>query len=68
MGRPLRWLHQRFGRAKGVATFPASHPLFALDRIWVHPPSALRAFRAITGAEIRVTSDHLPVVAELEVG
>ncbi len=68
IGRPLRWLHRRFGRSEGVATFPASRPLFALDRIWVHPPSSLRAFRAITSAEIRVTSDHLPVVAELEVG
>ena len=41
VGRPLRWLHARLGRTAGVATFPAAFPVFALDRIWVHPRPAL---------------------------
>ncbi len=66
-GRPLRWLHQRFGRAAAVATFPSRFPLFALDRIWVHPPLALEQFGARTSAETKRASDHLPVVAQLVV-
>jgi phospholipase D1/2 len=64
LGRPLRWLHARFGRGAAVATYPARFPLFALDRVWVHPRQALRRFSAYPRA--RTESDHLPVVAELE--
>jgi endonuclease/exonuclease/phosphatase family metal-dependent hydrolase len=64
-GRPLRWLHQRFGRCRSRRTFPAWFPLFALDRIWVHPKSALSCFEAPVTPESRVASDHLPVRAEL---
>jgi endonuclease/exonuclease/phosphatase family metal-dependent hydrolase len=56
VGRPLRWLHARLGRTAGVATFPAAFPVFALDRIWVNPRTALDRFQA---------SDHLPVIAEI---
>ena len=41
IGRPLRWLHARLGRTAAVPTFPAALPVFALDRIWVHPRPAL---------------------------
>jgi phospholipase D1/2 len=65
-GRPLRWLHRCFeGRAHGDRTFPARWPLFALDRIWVHPKRALTRFQVYRGPETRVASDHLPVRAEL---
>ena len=65
-GRPLRWLHRCFeGRAHGDRTFPARWPLFALDRIWVHPKRALTHFQVYRGPETRVASDHLPVRAEL---
>lgn len=67
IGRPLPWLHRRFGRAAAVATFPSSFPLFALDRIWVHPPQALARFGAVATQATRRASDHLPVVAELTV-
>lgn len=40
-GRPLRWLHRRFGRTPAPRTFPARLPLFALDRIWVLPQEHL---------------------------
>lgn len=65
-GRPLRWLHRCFeGRAHGDRTFPARWPVFALDRIWVHPKRALVRYQVFRGPETRVASDHLPVRAEL---
>lgn len=65
-GRPLRWLHARFGRGPAVRTYPSRFPLFALDRIWVHPRRALTRFDACLSREARHASDHLPVVAQLE--
>jgi endonuclease/exonuclease/phosphatase family metal-dependent hydrolase len=65
LGRPLRWLHARFGRGPALPTYPARFPLFALDRVWVHPREALTRFS--TDRSARMASDHLPVVAELEV-
>ncbi|MET0342573.1 MAG: endonuclease/exonuclease/phosphatase family protein [Polyangiales bacterium] len=67
IGRPLRWLHARYGRGPGVRTYPARFPMFALDRIWVHPRRALEAFAARADGEARVASDHLPVVADVAV-
>jgi endonuclease/exonuclease/phosphatase family metal-dependent hydrolase len=64
-GRPLRWLHRHFGECRGQRTFPAWFPLFALDRIWVHPKNALLHFEARSSADARAASDHLPVRAEL---
>jgi endonuclease/exonuclease/phosphatase family metal-dependent hydrolase len=64
-GRPLRWLHARFGHCKGQRSFPAWFPVFALDRIWVHPSTALVCFEAQVTPESRAASDHLPVRAEL---
>jgi endonuclease/exonuclease/phosphatase family metal-dependent hydrolase len=67
LGRPLRWLHARFGPGYAVASYPSRWPLFALDRIWAHPRGALRRFCAQRTGEARVASDHLPVVAEVDV-
>jgi len=64
-GRPLRWLHRRFGQCRAKRTFPAWFPIFALDRIWVHPKDALVCFDAKITTEARVASDHLPVRAEV---
>ncbi len=64
-GRPLRWLHRRFGECHAQRTYPAWFPVFALDRIWVHPKDALLRFEARNTAEARAASDHLPVRAEL---
>ena len=64
-GRPLRWLHRRFGQCHAQRTFPAWFPIFALDRIWVHPKDALVCFDAKITSDARVASDHLPVRAEL---
>jgi endonuclease/exonuclease/phosphatase family metal-dependent hydrolase len=65
VGRPLRWLHARLGQAAGVATFPAACPVFALDRIWVHPRAALVTLTAHASPAARRASDHLPVIADL---
>jgi endonuclease/exonuclease/phosphatase family metal-dependent hydrolase len=67
IGRPLRWLHRRFGRSRYVRTFPSWAPLFALDRVCVHPPRALVHCGAHDTPLSRRASDHLPVVAELDV-
>lgn len=67
IGRPLRWLHRHFQRTPSPATFPAQFPLFALDRIWVHPVAALTGIYAHRSTLARRASDHLPVVANMTV-
>ncbi len=64
-GRPLRWLHRRFGVHPGPRTFPSRLPLLALDRIWAHPSGMLSSIDAVRGREASRASDHLPVVATL---
>jgi endonuclease/exonuclease/phosphatase family metal-dependent hydrolase len=64
-GRPLRWLHARFGHCIGKRSYPAWFPLFALDRIWVHPSAALLRFEAQATRDSKTASDHLPVRAEV---
>jgi endonuclease/exonuclease/phosphatase family metal-dependent hydrolase len=65
-GRPLRWLHARFGRVPHVRTWPAFLPVFALDRVWVHPVQALKNLSPDKARPARTASDHLPVVATLD--
>jgi endonuclease/exonuclease/phosphatase family metal-dependent hydrolase len=65
-GRPLRWLHRRFGASPSLRTFPARAPLFALDRIWVHPRRSLIQVARMATATAREASDHLPVVATVQ--
>lgn len=65
-GRPLRWLEARFGRGPFGRTFPARAPLFALDRIWVHPKDALTGFFVHRSPLAREASDHLPVYVDLQ--
>ena len=68
VGRPLRWLHARLGRTAGLATFPAAFPVFALDRIWVHPRAALATMAAHASPAARRASDHLPMIADVRIG
>jgi endonuclease/exonuclease/phosphatase family metal-dependent hydrolase len=67
-GRPLRWLHAHFGFVPHLRTFPASFPVFALDRIWAHPPEAIARFWCHVTPLSRRASDHLPVLARLRLG
>jgi endonuclease/exonuclease/phosphatase family metal-dependent hydrolase len=65
-GRPLRMLHRIFPDTPHRRTWPAHAPLFALDRVWVHPRDALRRLAVHRSALTRVASDHLPLSAEIE--
>jgi phospholipase D1/2 len=62
-GRPLRWLHRRFGNSPSVRSFPTLLPVLALDRIWIDRPWAMRTIAAFRTADACRASDHLPVVA-----
>jgi endonuclease/exonuclease/phosphatase family metal-dependent hydrolase len=65
-GRPLRWLHAHFEETPAPATFPAPLPLLALDRIWTSPRSILRGLAVHASPLARRASDHLPLVATLD--
>lgn len=67
-GRPLRWLHRQFGNSPAVRSFPAWAPVFALDRIWVHPQPASMQIGVLHLPELEGASDHLPVVATIRMG
>ncbi|HKZ74527.1 MAG TPA: endonuclease/exonuclease/phosphatase family protein [Steroidobacteraceae bacterium] len=62
-GRPLRWLHDLLEQAPAERSFPVWLPMFALDRIWARPRSALRAFEVHRSPLARRASDHFPVKA-----
>jgi endonuclease/exonuclease/phosphatase family metal-dependent hydrolase len=64
-GQPLRQLLTHFRRAPAPPTFPTRWPLFALDRIWVHPGEQLLDVRVHRSALARVASDHFPLVARI---
>ncbi|MEE4273703.1 MAG: endonuclease/exonuclease/phosphatase family protein [Thermoanaerobaculales bacterium] len=49
-----------------VATFPAHRPVLALDRIWTALHGRRSRVRAVRTALTRVASDHLPLIADLE--
>ena len=59
-------LDERLGRPPRPASFPVSRPVLRLDRIWVSPLPALRRIARHTSAAARMASDHLPVVAEID--
>jgi endonuclease/exonuclease/phosphatase family metal-dependent hydrolase len=65
-GRPLRWLHAVFSDTPSPATFPAGRPVFALDRLWVRPRALLSTLTVHRSATASVASDHLPLVATLQ--
>ena len=66
-GRPLRRLHRYFKQTPHVATFPSGWPFLALDRVWTHPRSLLKRIGVHRTPLARVASDHLPLIAEVEV-
>jgi endonuclease/exonuclease/phosphatase family metal-dependent hydrolase len=66
-GRSLRWIHTQLGKTALVRTFPSGFPIFALDRIWVSPASALVELSRVRTALSRIASDHLPLKAILRV-
>lgn len=58
IGAPARLPRQR--------SFPARRPLVSLDRIWTVPNERLLRFHVHRTTLSRIASDHLPVVAEIE--
>lgn len=66
-GRPLRRLHRHFDETPSPATFPSRLPLLALDRVWTHPRAMLRRLTVHKSALARRASDHLPLVATLDI-
>jgi endonuclease/exonuclease/phosphatase family metal-dependent hydrolase len=67
VGRPLRWLHERLGSIPAIPTFPTRRPVFALDRVWVCPRTALVGLRVPTTVAARLASDHFPIVADIDI-
>lgn len=61
----LHLLTEHFRAASAPARFPSWWPVFALDRIWMHPVRRLLSVRVHCAGEARVASDHLPLVARI---
>jgi endonuclease/exonuclease/phosphatase family metal-dependent hydrolase len=62
----LRRLHRAMGSAPSVRSFPARFPLLRLDRIWARPRVMLRSLAAARVRGVARVSDHLPVVATID--
>jgi endonuclease/exonuclease/phosphatase family metal-dependent hydrolase len=65
-GRPLRRLHRYFQHTPSPATFPSRLPFLALDRVWTHPRTLLSGITVHRSALASMASDHLPLVATLQ--
>lgn len=61
----LRHLDRRYGTSLMPRTFPSRLPLLPLDRIWVWPEDGLKRMAVYATPLSRVTSDHLPLRAEV---
>jgi endonuclease/exonuclease/phosphatase family metal-dependent hydrolase len=64
--RGVQALHAHLGESVAYATFPSLFPVLPLDRMWVSSPSTLVRVHAHRSRTARVASDHLPLVADLE--
>lgn len=58
----------RFGGQAAIRTYPAFSPTGALDRIYFRGPLRLLGAHSCRLRVSRVASDHLPLVAEFELG
>lgn len=65
-GRPLKALHHLFPDIPFRRTWPTKLPILSLDRIWVAPRAVLKSLKTHRSALARQASDHLPLVAELQ--
>lgn len=62
-------LMPHFGPLEAVVpSFPSRMPLFALDRILARPAKLVASLRAHRSPLSSVASDHLPLVAQLDLG
>jgi endonuclease/exonuclease/phosphatase family metal-dependent hydrolase len=60
-------MDERLGRPPQPVSFPSRWPVMSLDRIWVRPLQSLRRMFVHRSRLSRQASDHLPVVAEIDV-
>jgi len=58
-------LNRRLGPSLMPRTFPSRLPLLPLDRIWVWPSVGMRRLAVYATPLSRITSDHLPLRAEV---
>lgn len=69
--RPYSRLHRKLSRVLGdsptVRSFPSRLPTLSLDRIYASGPASITQVRAVTSRLARIASDHLPVVADIEI-
>jgi endonuclease/exonuclease/phosphatase family metal-dependent hydrolase len=64
-GFVLYSLNAHLGRMPSPRTFPSFFPVFALDRIWVKPKTALLQVKIANNGLARIASDHLPVLVNV---
>ena len=64
--RVVRALDDHFGKPPTLGTFPSLCPVFALDRVWASAQSTLVNVHVHRSRSARVASDHLPLIAQLE--
>jgi endonuclease/exonuclease/phosphatase family metal-dependent hydrolase len=62
----LRPLRDVLGPAPAPRSYPAHRPLLRLDRVWVRPRERLLRVEAHRTAAARLASDHLPVLAHID--
>ncbi|HEV8722707.1 MAG TPA: endonuclease/exonuclease/phosphatase family protein [Candidatus Binatia bacterium] len=67
LGAPILRFNEEFGKAPCFRSFPAFFPLFSLDRVWVKPCAALIKVEPYITSVTRVASDHLPLVATIDI-
>jgi endonuclease/exonuclease/phosphatase family metal-dependent hydrolase len=61
----LKDLDRRYGISQMPRTFPSRLPLLPLDRFWVWPVAGLKRLAVYATPLSRITSDHLPLRAEV---
>ncbi len=64
----LRPLRDALGSAPAPRSYPAHRALLKLDRVWVRPRERLLRVEAHRSASARRASDHLPVLARIDLG
>ncbi|MCR6631124.1 MAG: endonuclease/exonuclease/phosphatase family protein [Magnetospirillum sp.] len=61
----LRAIDRRYGVSLMPRTFPSRLPLLPLDRVWAWPGAGLKRLSVYATPLSRITSDHLPLRAEV---
>lgn len=54
------------GAADGQPTFPISDPRHRVDGIFVRGPATVLSYEVVDGPDVRIGSDHRPVVVDVE--